>query len=133
MNTRLFTAAVLALSFSEFAYAKDLPKQYDGPEQDEVARERLPDLDEDAEEEIKDIEMTKHDLMDKSLRYFDGIRGMWIGFNRGLYRDTPRKEMEKECLNNEQRRRWEEAYSVWLGLEDQDDDVDMFSAMGDIL
>lgn len=46
------------------------------------------------------MEMTKHDMMDRSLKYFDGMRGMWIGFNRGLYRDTPRKEMEKECLNN---------------------------------
>lgn len=77
--------------------------------------------------------MKKHEMMDKSLRYFDALRGIWIGLNRGLYRESPRKEMEKECLNGAQRARWQEAYSIYLGTDDYDEDADTFTALGDIL
>ena len=49
--------------------------------------------------------MKKHKTMDKSLRYFDGLCGTCIGFDRGLYRETPHKDNKKECLNSAQRSR----------------------------
>ena len=110
MYSRLLTVAALALACNEFAYAKDLKrKQIDEADfevEDDSKSPAVPALDEDAQQEIKDLEMKKHEMMDKSLRYFDGLRGIWIGFNRGLYRETPRKDMEKECLNSAQRARW---------------------------
>ena len=41
--------------------------------------------------------------------------------------------MEKACLNSEQRGRWQEAYSIYLGTDDYDEDADTFTALGDIL
>ena len=86
--------------------------------------------DESADEDFKNLKNLKHDKMDRSLRLFDGLRGIWIGFNRGLYKDAPRSEMEKECLNNKVRARWQETYSVWLGAEDLDEDIDELTAIG---
>ena len=41
--------------------------------------------------------------------------------------------MEKECLNNAARNHWSEAFSVWLGTNDYDDDVDIWTSFGDTL
>lgn len=40
--------------------------------------------------------------------------------------------MEITCLNSEARANWVEAYSIWLGTDDIDDSLDLFSAMGDV-
>ena len=71
--------------------------------------------------------------MDRSLKVFDGTRGAWLGFNKGLYRQDPKSKMEKTCLNDETRGNWIEAYSVFLGTDDLDDSIDMLTAFGDIL
>mmetsp|Transcript_23200 Transcript_23200/g.30971 ORF Transcript_23200/g.30971 Transcript_23200/m.30971 type:complete len:263 (-) Transcript_23200:85-873(-) len=144
MNTKIFTLAALGLCFTEFAHAKDLPKITDVDDADfdvasdaDASAEPMADgddtMDKETQEDILDVTMTKQEMMDRSLMYFDGLRGMWIGFHRGLYRDAPRKEMEEECLNSEQRARWEEAYSIYLGTEDVPENADTFTALGDIL
>ena len=71
--------------------------------------------------------------MEKSLRYFDGFRGAWLGFNRGLYKQSTWKDMESKCMDSKAKRNWIEAYSVWLGIDDLDDNVDMMTAFGDML
>ena len=75
----------------------------------------------------------QHDKMENSLRNFDGARGAWLGFNRGLYKHTSWNDMESKCLGTEARNHWVEAYSVWLGIDDLDDDLDMMSAFGDLV
>ena len=75
----------------------------------------------------------QHDMMENSLRNFDGIRGAWLGFNRGLYKHTSWKDMESKCLGTETRNHWIQAYSVWLGTDDLDDNIDMMTAAGDLV
>ncbi len=89
--------------------------------------------DDSEDADFKSQIISQHEKMDKSMRMFDGVRGGWLGFNRGLYRSTPQKEMEKECLNNKARNQWSEAMSVWLGTNDYDDDVDIWTSFGDTL
>ena len=48
----------------------------------------------------------QHDMMENSLRNFDGFRGGWLGFNRGLYKQTAWKDMESKCLGTEARNHW---------------------------
>ena len=36
----------------------------------------------------------QHDMMENSLRNFDGFRGAWLGFNRGLYKQSSWRDME---------------------------------------
>ena len=79
------------------------------------------------------LDMEAHDKMQISLRLYDGIRGSWIGFNRGLYKNAPGSSMEKTCMAESIKSNWEEAYSVWLGTDDLDDNIDMITAFGDIL
>ena len=89
--------------------------------------------DDSEDADFKSEIISQHEKMDESMRMFDGVRGGWLGFNRGLYRATPQKEMEKECLNNKARNQWSEAMSVWLGTNDYDDDVDIWTSFGDTL
>ena len=48
----------------------------------------------------------QHDLMENSLRNFDGFRGAWLGFNRGLYKQSAWRDMESKCLDTETRNHW---------------------------
>ena len=81
----------------------------------------------------EEMEIMKHDKMESSLRNYDAFRGAWLGFNRGLYKQTSWKDMESKCMDGDIRKRWIEAYSVWLGVDTLDDDVDMLTAFGDVL
>ena len=111
MNSRLIKVAALALSVNEFAVAADA-----------------------SDDDYKDLIEIKHDSMDSAMRNFDFVRGFWLGFNRGLYKDSgSTQEIEKECLNSNMRQKWQEAYSVWLGTDDLDDDIDGFTALGDVV
>ena len=60
MNSRLFTIAALAM-------ANVLAQTTDG-----IA-------------DYEDIMAEKHAILDRKLLEFDAMRGLWIGFNRGLY------------------------------------------------
>ena len=71
--------------------------------------------------------------MENSLRYFDGFRGAWLGFNRGLYKQATWKDMESKCMDTKTKKNWIEAYSVWLGIDELDDNIDMMTAFGDML
>ena len=53
----------------------------------------------------EEIFKMKHDKLDYSLRFFDGIHGAWVGFNRGLYKQRNSK-MEKICMNERARDSW---------------------------
>ena len=74
----------------------------------------------------------KHEQLMKSIRRFDGFRGAWIGFNRGLYKQSPGSDLEKECLNEDAREKWIEAQRVRLAL-DTDEGTDWITAMGDVM
>ena len=71
--------------------------------------------------------------MENSLRNFDGFRGAWLGFNRGLYKQSTWKDMESKCMDTQSKKQWIEAYSVWLGIDELDDNIDMMTAFGDML
>lgn len=81
----------------------------------------------------EEMAILKHDKLENSIRNFDGFRGAWLGLNRGLYKQTSWKDMESKCMDSKTRNNWIEAYSVWLGLDDLPDDIDMITAFGDIL
>ena len=74
----------------------------------------------------------KHEQLMKSIRRFDGFRGAWIGFNRGLYKQSPGSDLEKECLGEDSREKWIEAQKVRLGL-DVDENTDYITALGDVM
>merc|ERR1712051_544673 len=105
MNSRLIQIAALALVSVECVRAQ----------QDDV------------------VAIEAHDKIERSLQWFDGFRGSWFGLNRGLYKLTKGTEMETACMNDNARNHWVEAYSVWLGVDDLPDGIDMFTAAGDLL
>lgn len=109
MNSRSFTVAAAAVAIVV------------------SAQQELENDDADFKSQI----IMQHEKMEQSLRYFDGVRGGWLGFNRGLYKSAPQKEMEKECLNNKARNNFSEAMSVWLGTGEVDSDVDILTSIGD--
>ena len=92
----LTTLAVMGIIGSQIAYA-------------------APDYDEDAED---DIIIWKHDQMEKTLRQFSMVRGAWLGFNRGFYKAPPGSEMEMNCMNEQAKQHWKDAYEVYLGSND---------------
>ena len=82
----------------------------------------------------EDLYMAKHDAMNTMLQKFDGLRGTWIGFNRGLYKQSAKgSEMEKKCMDSVTRNQLIEAYGIWLGTDDVDQDFDLMSAFGDMM
>ena len=105
MNTRLMQVVALGLA-AQTAMASDMSDE--------------------------DIFKMKHEKLSQSLRFFDGMHGAWVGFNRGLYKER-NSQMEKICMDERARNSWIEAYSVWLGIDDIPDDVDFFSGLGDML
>ena len=88
-----------------------------------------------AEQDIaEELMMKNHDAMESMLRHYDGFRGAWLGFNRGLYKQSMKgTDMEKNCMDDATREHLIEAYSIWLGTDEVDDDLDMMTAMGDIM
>ena len=111
MNSRLFTLATLGA----------------------VALARTHNETQPAEPELSDIDIIKQDKLAENMRIYDGLRGAWIGFNRGLYKSASASEMESMCMNDDSRALWEEAHKVTLGLDDLPENADMLTAMSDLL
>ena len=83
--------------------------------------------------DYEDIMAEKHAILDRKLLEFDAMRGLWIGFNRGLYQHSATREMEKHCMNEDGRSNFTEFFSVYLGIDDIPDTVDGLSALGDFI
>merc|ERR1712223_416566 len=61
------------------------------------------------------------------------LRGGWIGFNRGFYKSPPGGDLELQCLNESTRESYEEAIKIWINSPDVDEELDIWSAFGDLV
>lgn len=81
----------------------------------------------------EELYQMKHDAMQNSLRDFDGFRGGWLGFNRGFYKQSPGSDLEKKCMNAPTRNTYMQAQGIRLGMSGMSQDLDMFTAIADMI
>lgn len=98
-TSRIIEIAVIAFAAANLADGKDMPMPDGG------------------------LDVKHHDKLVNTVRWYEGFRGSWIGFNRGIYKN-PGTGMEETCMNNEARDAAIEMLSVWFGSDDLDRGTD---------
>lgn len=65
---------------------------------------------------------------DQSLRFVEGFRGAWLGFNKGLYKNG--SSMSEDCLNDETTGNFIDAIVAFTGGDEEGSQGDLFGAIG---
>ena len=51
----------------------------------------------------------------KAVKIYEGFRGFWVGFNRGIYKRGTKSLMEQTCLNESTRMKFTRASFIFEG------------------